>query len=66
MALPGPDAADAVLVALAAGEDDTLGGLIAYRPFAPDPPGRTIAPAWRAQPLNAPPPRPLGLLAPPR
>ncbi|UEM05757.1 LysR family transcriptional regulator [Skermanella rosea] len=37
-----------LMPALAAGEDDTLGGLVAYRPFVPDPPGRTIALAWRS------------------
>lgn len=37
-----------LMPALAAGQDDTLGGLIVYRSFTPDPPGRVIALAWRS------------------
>jgi len=37
-----------LMPALAAGQDDTLGGLIVYRSFTPDRPGRVIALAWRS------------------
>ena len=37
-----------LMPALAAGEGDTLGGLIVYRPFTPDPLGRLIALSWRS------------------
>ncbi len=39
---------------LAAGEGTTMGGLVTYRPFAGDPPGRTIGLAWRASDPRAP------------
>jgi LysR family hydrogen peroxide-inducible transcriptional activator len=42
-----------LMPALAAGEGDTLGGLIVYRPFTPDPPGRTVALVWRASDQRA-------------
>ena len=39
---------------LAAGGNATVGGLVAYRPFQGDPPGRTIGMVWRTSDPRAP------------
>jgi len=39
---------------LAAGERDTVGGLVAYRRFDTDPPGRTIGLVWRSSDPRTP------------